>query len=119
VQVVSSEESDREIVNGSFSSWLRKQTGRDDPVGKFATVVLTDPQWPLVDADLSQNEEYLALRAYVRMGMEDLYTVDKIVIFEEAWAEFEGHPELGPGQVAVTVAPKIMISKALMTEHSL
>jgi YozE SAM-like protein len=46
-------------MNGvSLSKWIRKQKGRDDPIGDLAFDASADPNWPPA-ADLDELRDYL------------------------------------------------------------
>jgi uncharacterized protein YozE (UPF0346 family) len=45
-----------------FNDWLMNQSGRDDAIGRFATLLQHDSTSPLWSSDLSVYNQYLAAR---------------------------------------------------------
>lgn len=65
---------------GRFHRYLKRQIGRDDPIGDLAADVQHDPTFPSITQSHQRLSEYLQSRA----GSEIV-----ILAFDEAWNEFQ------------------------------
>ncbi len=85
--------------SGGFNEWLSSQTGRKDPVGKFARWIKLDRCWPR-DVD-----DYVAFRTHIRARHynNNSYTM-RVAAFEIAWEEYQSSLVVTVGDVIPSVS---------------